>query len=318
MKKINSILIVTLFLACINISSSESAKALVNCSQSSATSKAPMSIQAPSASLQTFPSVITLRTNCGDIDIQLDKRAPMTLTSILTLSRGGFYDNTFCHRLTTAGIFVLQCGDPTATGSGGPGWRTIDENLPSGSVSNYPAGTVAMANSGPNTNGSQFFITYKDSTIGPNYSIWGKVISGIEILEYIASKGISGNVTSDGLPAFQIGIISIIERDSNYLTTFNSGVNEGVRLSGQTINSLNKTLESLQLRLETLNSDNDLLKKQLNLVTTALDTQNISLNSLQTKLVSTEKLSKTLEKLNSKLSKQLTLICGYRPKPKGC
>ena len=143
-----------------------------------------------------------LHTNCGDIAINTqDQKAPLTQTALAFLASNGFYDNSLCHRLTTNGIFVLQCGDPTATGSGSPvGWRGYaDENLPSAIQNNYPEGTVAMANSGPNTNGSQFFLVYADTTLPPSYTIWGHVTSGLDILKFIASKGVQGG-GSDGRP----------------------------------------------------------------------------------------------------------------------
>lgn len=121
------------------------------------------------------------------------------------LANGGFFNRTLCHRLTTEGIFVLQCGDPTATGTGGPDFRYRDENLPTAGNANYPEGVVAMANSGPNTNGSQFFLVYKDTTLGPNYTIWGKIVSGLEIVKFIAEGGVKDG-GSDGAPLRTISI----------------------------------------------------------------------------------------------------------------
>lgn len=149
---------------------------------------------------------ITLATNCGDIVIEtLPQAAPATVSSEIFLTENGFYNNTTCHRLTTEGIFVLQCGDPTATGSGGPGYTVKDENLPSADGVNYPAGTVAMANAGPNTSGSQFFIVYADTTLPPAYTIWGKVVSGLDIVQGVAEVGVAGG-GSDGAPAQAITI----------------------------------------------------------------------------------------------------------------
>jgi peptidyl-prolyl cis-trans isomerase B (cyclophilin B) len=123
-----------------------------------------------------------------------------------TLINGGFYNRTLCHRLTTEGIFVLQCGDPTAKGTGGPDFRYGDENLPLAGDDNYPEGIVAMANSGQkNTNGSQFFLVYKDTTLGPNYTIWGRIISGLEIVKYIAEGG-EKDGDADGVPIRTIAI----------------------------------------------------------------------------------------------------------------
>jgi peptidyl-prolyl cis-trans isomerase B (cyclophilin B) len=129
----------------------------------------------------------------------------VTITVLSSLIRGGYYNRTLCHRLTTEGIYVLQCGDPTATGSGGPEFRYRDENLPLAGTNNYPAGVVAMANSGPNTNGSQFFLVYKDTTLGPNYTIWGRITSGLEIVRHIAEGGVK-NGEADGVPMRTIAI----------------------------------------------------------------------------------------------------------------
>lgn len=138
---------------------------------------------------------LTLTTNCGDIVIALDAAATETVSSEVFLAQQGFYDNTVCHRLTTDGIFVLQCGDPAGNGTGGPGYVVPDENLPVDGPDNYPAGTVAMANAGPGTAGSQFFIVYDDTTLPPDYTIWGTVTSGLDIVQEIASVG-----TTDGGP----------------------------------------------------------------------------------------------------------------------
>jgi peptidyl-prolyl cis-trans isomerase B (cyclophilin B) len=138
---------------------------------------------------------LTLATNCGDIVIALDPAAAATVSSEVFLAKEGFYDNTTCHRLTTSGIFVLQCGDPAGDGTGGPGYAVPDENLPDDAANNYPAGTVAMANAGPGTAGSQFFIVYEDTTLPPDYTIWGTVTSGLDLVQDIASVG-----TADGGP----------------------------------------------------------------------------------------------------------------------
>jgi peptidyl-prolyl cis-trans isomerase B (cyclophilin B) len=152
-------------------------------------------------------SSITLATNCGDIVIALDPKAPKTVASEVFLANKGFYNNTECHRLTTAGIFVLQCGDPSGSGSGGPGYAVPDENLPAEGGVNYPAGTIAMANAGPGTSGSQFFIVYEDTTLPASYSIWGTVTSGLDIVKEIASVGVEGGAT-DGPPVQPVFIES--------------------------------------------------------------------------------------------------------------
>ena len=146
----------------------------------------------PTKSLKALPHTLTFVTNCGNFVIEtVGKKAPVTITALTTLAKAGYFNQSLCHRLTTQGLFVLQCGDPTATGSGSPtGWKGyIDENLPVGQAITYPAGTVAMANSGPNTNGSQIFFVYGDSNLQANYTVWGKITSGLEILKSIASLG---------------------------------------------------------------------------------------------------------------------------------
>lgn len=155
----------------------------------------------------TLPTTLTFATNCGDIVIELDPRAPETVASEAFLAENGFYDNTSCHRLTTAGIFVLQCGDPAGNGTGGPGYVVPDENLPAEGPANYPAGTIAMANAGPGTSGSQFFIVYEDTTLPSGYTIWGQVTSGLDIVQDIASVGVVDGL-SDGTPVQPVFINS--------------------------------------------------------------------------------------------------------------
>lgn len=148
----------------------------------------------------------TFMTNCGHIVIQANaKSAPITVTALAALVNGGFYNKSLCHRLTTNEIYVLQCGDPTGTGMGGPNFSYRDENLPQAVQANYPAGTVAMANSGANTNGSQFFIVYENTSMNPNYTIWGRVTKGLEIVRAIAKVGVADGST-DGTPKQTIAI----------------------------------------------------------------------------------------------------------------
>ncbi len=149
--------------------------------------------------LETAPTTLTLDTNCGQIVIAFDPNAQQTVDSEAFLASSGFYNNTSCHRLTTDGIYVLQCGDPAGDGSGGPGYSVPDENLPAEGEANYPAGTIAMANAGPGTSGSQFFIVYADTTLPAGYSIWGNVVSGLDIVQEVASVGVEGGLT-DGPP----------------------------------------------------------------------------------------------------------------------
>jgi peptidyl-prolyl cis-trans isomerase B (cyclophilin B) len=170
-----------------------------------------------SATAAAAPYTATIKTNRGDIVFQaLTTKAPYTTFSFEFLSNKGYFNNTPCHRLTTSGIFVLQCGDPTGTGSGGPGYQFQDENLnyfgaagSSGTVT-YPAGTVAMANSGAGTNGSQFFLVYKDSPLPPSYTPWGKITQGMDVLQDIAAKGSNNsNASGDGKPNETVTIESV-------------------------------------------------------------------------------------------------------------
>ncbi|CAL9272953.1 hypothetical protein SUDANB5_01400 [Streptomyces sp. SudanB5_2050] len=145
-----------------------------------------------------------LETTCGDIDIALKaEAAPHTVNSFDFLAGKGFFDHTKCHRLTTNGIFVLQCGDPTGQGNGGPGYNIPDENLKDKSLKDnmYPAGTVAMANTGqPNSGGSQFFLVYQNSPLPPSYTPFGTISDeGMTVLKKIAAAGESTGA-GDGAP----------------------------------------------------------------------------------------------------------------------
>jgi peptidyl-prolyl cis-trans isomerase B (cyclophilin B) len=135
-----------------------------------------------------------LQTSAGDIPLTLDgERTPCTVESFVSLAQQQYFSNTECHRLTTSGIFVLQCGDPTGSGRGGPGYRFDDEL---DGAETYPAGTVAMANAGPGTNGSQFFLVYEDTELAPNYTVFGTMSpEGLAVVQSIAAAG-----TSDGAP----------------------------------------------------------------------------------------------------------------------
>jgi peptidyl-prolyl cis-trans isomerase B (cyclophilin B) len=153
--------------------------------------------------------VATIHTNRGSIVINLrNSAAPCTVNSFVYLAVKKYFNQTHCHRLTTSGIFVLQCGDPTGTGSGGPGYKFNDENL---AGAKYPAGTVAMANVGPNTNGSQFFLVYKNTTgLQPNYTPFGTIVSGLKIVQNVAKAGSdNANGPGDGHPKEKVVISSV-------------------------------------------------------------------------------------------------------------
>ena len=167
--------------------------------------EAPEGIDAPDEEApDTGDVAAVMTTNAGDLDLTLDREAtPCTVNSFVSLAEQGYFDGTQCHRITTQGIFVLQCGDPTATGMGGPGYKFADEL--SGEET-YPAGTLAMANAGPDTNGSQFFIVYDDTQLDPNYAVFGQVgEAGLEIVQGIAAKG-AADGAPDGPPAEQVDI----------------------------------------------------------------------------------------------------------------
>lgn len=147
---------------------------------------------------------VHLTTNLGLIDIQLNSaKAPCTANNFRSLAHFKYFDNTPCHRLTTQGIYVLQCGDPTGKGVGGPGYTFPDENLKGAT---YPMGTVAMANSGPGTNGSQFFLVYKDTQLDPNYTPFGIITRGLDIIDKVAAAG--SVPPGDGKPKLAINILS--------------------------------------------------------------------------------------------------------------
>src|SRR5579875_1345881 len=152
-----------------------------------------------------YRAVIT--TNRGPIVIDLlNSKATCTVNSFVFLARKDYFNRTPCHRLTTSGIYVLQCGDPTGTGTGGPGYEFADENL---AGARYLAGTVAMANSGPNTNGSQFFLVYRNSPLPPSYSVFGAIVSGLNIIQKVAKAGTdNANGKGDGHPKEKV----VIER----------------------------------------------------------------------------------------------------------
>ncbi len=165
----------------------------------------------PAMSIDTGASyTMQLHTTCGDVGVKLDAAAaPHTVNSFAFLAGQGFFDHTKCHRLTTSGIYVLQCGDPKGTGLGGPGYTIPDENLKAASIAKgvYPAGTIAMANTGrPHTGGSQFFLVYKDSQLPASYTPFGTIdAAGMKVLQKIAAAGESSG-QGDGAPTATVVI----------------------------------------------------------------------------------------------------------------
>jgi peptidyl-prolyl cis-trans isomerase B (cyclophilin B) len=169
----------------------------------------------------------TINTNLGKIGITLlNSQATCTVNSFTHLAATNFFNNTQCWRVDngTGGIYMLQCGDPTATaksklscssstlGTGGPGYQFADENL---TGATYPAGTVAMANGGANTNGSQFFLVFKNTTLPASYTPFGKITSGLDILQNVAKAGTSCTIQAGGgVPKEKVIINSVTVKKS--------------------------------------------------------------------------------------------------------
>ncbi|WP_034270722.1 peptidylprolyl isomerase [Haloechinothrix halophila] len=132
---------------------------------------------------------VAMETTAGPIGLTLDRSlAPCTVNSMVNLIKQDFYEGSECHRLGTRGLQMLQCGDPTGSGRGGPGYSFADETFPQLS---YGRGLVAMANSGPDTNGSQFFLVYGEAQLDPNYTVFGTISDeGLATLDKVANGGI--------------------------------------------------------------------------------------------------------------------------------
>jgi peptidyl-prolyl cis-trans isomerase B (cyclophilin B) len=184
-----------------------------HCSYTKATTAAARTVTSPPATPDyTAGYQATINTNLGKLVLNLaNSKATCTVNSFVHLAEAGYFNNTQCHRLTTTGIYVLQCGDPYATattkmtcsstgkvGTGGPGYEFASENLTGAA---YPAGTLAMANAGSaDTNGSQFFLVYKDSSsaLGTSYTPFGTVSSGLDIVQNVAKDGFSCQYIQSG------------------------------------------------------------------------------------------------------------------------
>jgi peptidyl-prolyl cis-trans isomerase B (cyclophilin B) len=201
----------------------------------------------PTDGIQTSGvQTMTITTNQGVIKAAVDTaKVPCAAASFAFLSGKGYFDNTSCHRLTTEGGFVLQCGDPSGTGSGGPGYRFADENLPEPAASSpppstdpsaspsasasaaagpalYTRGMLAMANSGADTNGSQFFIVYKDSPVfEAKYTVLGVVTEGLDVVDKIAAGGVAdgSEKPGDGKPKLETTIQSLTLGSGDAATT---------------------------------------------------------------------------------------------------
>lgn len=179
--------------------SSSAAKAAYPCTWTKGgTASKQVSVPSTTTPPKTGTATVKVATNRGDLTFALDRaKAPCAAASFVSLTQQKYYDSTPCHRLTSGGLNVLQCGDPSGSGSGGPGYSFADELT---GKETYGRGVLAMANSGPNTNGSQFFVVYKDSQLGPQYTVFGRVTGGLNVLDQIAAKGVKGG-GADGPPA---------------------------------------------------------------------------------------------------------------------
>lgn len=183
----------------------------------------------PAAKANTAPSTtgvsasgtaaVTMATSAGDVGLTLDRAlAPCAVNSFLSLTAQKYFDGTTCHRLTTSGILVLQCGDPLGTGQGGPGYSFANEfptdQFAAGdpalkAPANYPRGSLAMANAGADTNGSQFFLVYGDSPLPPGYTLFGTISdAGLAVLDGVAAAG-TADGSADGAPKTPVMITTM-------------------------------------------------------------------------------------------------------------
>lgn len=195
-----------------------------NCQYPASSEPASKKVDPPrTGKVPTDPATLTasMSTNQGNLGLVLDNaKAPCTVNSFASLAQKGFFNDTPCHRLTTSpSLSVLQCGDPTGNGTGGPGYQFANEyptdQYPKDDPAlqqpiTYPRGTLAMANAGADTNGSQFFLVYKDSQLPPNYTAFGTIdATGLATLDKIAAAGVAGG-GQDGKPATDVQIKSIL------------------------------------------------------------------------------------------------------------
>ena len=170
----------------------ENTKSEESTSMQDSTQKKQYSSQPAMTLDQSKQYTATLKTTKGDIVVDLNTaQTPITVNNFVTLANDGFYDNTIFHR--TINGFMIQGGDPEGTGRGGPGYRFDDEPF----EGEYTRGVIAMANAGPNTNGSQFFIMHQDYALPKNYVIFGHVIQGIEVVDDIATAPVKPSMSGE-------------------------------------------------------------------------------------------------------------------------
>jgi peptidyl-prolyl cis-trans isomerase B (cyclophilin B) len=188
--------------------------AAVRCDYQRTAEPAAKDVGTPPANKPGSPArTATIDSSIGAIGIEFAQGAPCTVRSFAFLAGKKYFDGTSCHRLVTEGILVLQCGDPTGTGTGGPGYQFGTENLPTGATDPYPAGTLAMARtSDPNTNGSQFFVVYGTSQLPPDYTVFGKVTKGLDAIQNAAKAGHDGSLEASaggGRPKTEVTLKSV-------------------------------------------------------------------------------------------------------------
>jgi len=195
-----------------------------NCQYPASSDPAAKPVKPPrTGKIPTDPAQVSasMATSQGNIGLMLaNNESPCTVNSFASLAGQGFFNDTKCHRLTTSPTLgVLQCGDPKGDGTGGPGYQFANEYPTDQYPPNdpktqepvlYPRGTMAMANAGPNTNGSQFFLVYKDSQLPPQYTVFGTIqADGLTTLDKIAKAGVAGG-GDDGAPAIDVTVKSLL------------------------------------------------------------------------------------------------------------
>ncbi len=195
-----------------------------NCQYPPSADKASKPVTPPhTGKVPTTPASVSasMVTSQGNIGLLLaNNESPCTVNSFASLAGQNYFKDTKCHRLTTsAGLGVVQCGDPKGDGTGGPGYQFANEYPTDQYPPNdpklqdpvvYPRGTLAMANAGPGTNGSQFFLVYKDSQLPPQYTVFGTIqADGLATLDKIAKGGVAGG-GEDGAPATEVTIKSLL------------------------------------------------------------------------------------------------------------